>query len=159
MIKNKHKTMRNNSHRYNKQRNEIQCLKGLFSNVNNLNPNSPFGNQNYGDSSDDDEPGKRSFTQEIDYTNKKNASKQIQNANYQSMVNHKQKLLDKSLNKLNHDALSQMSKTVRDQTLGSQKSNLKSIRSIIQSQKTNMKSRYGEQVLLSQRNSLKPTAD
>ena len=85
MLKNKHKTMRNNSHRYstsNKQ--DGLQLKGLMSNLPILGPNSGYCNmsQNYADSSDEDELGKRSFTQEVDYTNKKFASKQIQNANY-----------------------------------------------------------------------------
>ena len=46
--------------------------KGLM-NLPNLNTNSAFGNHAAYDSSDDDEPGKRSFTQEVDYTNKKEA--------------------------------------------------------------------------------------
>ena len=60
---------------------KLNEIKGLM-NLPNLNANSAFGNHAQYDSSDDDEPGKRSFTQEVDYGNKKKASKQIQNANY-----------------------------------------------------------------------------
>ena len=46
-------------------------------NLPNLNANSAFGSHanNYLDSSDDEDNGKRSFTQEVNYANKKFASK------------------------------------------------------------------------------------
>ena len=105
MVKQKSAALRNKSHRYSTHGSELNQIKGLM-NLPNLNANSAFGNHAHNDSSDEDEPGKRSFTQEVDYRNKKAARKQIQNANYQSMVQHKQKLFDKSLNKLNAETIS-----------------------------------------------------
>ena len=53
--------MRNNSHRYSTHAEATYKDNKEFMNLPNLNNNSAFGNHAY-DSSDDDEPGKRSFT-------------------------------------------------------------------------------------------------
>ena len=71
MLKNKQKVMRNNSNRYSTHNghNDVGQLKGMFQNLPTLNHNSAFGTNI--DSSDDEEQGKRSFTQEVNYANKR----------------------------------------------------------------------------------------